>query len=150
MGAKRNYYKRYVDRRIRVRQFICLSAMLLCLGVIFYDSFVNGLPFHYILFSLAGSMLGWLLKKTQNVEWSEEEGRIVSKRNLLGILVLIAVISVRKTLLPKIFSEMAVVFISDALLLFLVGWFAGRRRLLSGAVEEKVFFDFLQQHSSSG
>ena len=150
MGAKRIFYKQYVDKRIRARQLIYLAAMLLCFGFILYDSFVNGLPFHYVLFSLLGSILGELLKKTPNVEWSEKEGRIISNRNLFGLLLLIAVISLRKVVFPKILSEMEVVFISDALLLFLLGWLAGRRRLLSGSVEEKVFSLFLQQHSSSG
>ena len=150
MGAKRCFYKQYVHRRIHAKKLIYLAAVLLCLGIILYDSFANGLPFHYVLFSLMGGMMGGLMRKMQKTAWCEKEGRIVAKKNFFGMLALVAVIAARKALFPIILSEMEVVFISDALLLFLMGWFAGRRRLLSLNVEEKAFSVFLQQHSTSG
>ena len=150
MGAKRNFYKQYVDRRIHAKRLLYLAAMLLCFGIILYDSFVNGLPFHYVLFCFVGSMLGGLLNKTQKVTWCEKEEKIIAKRSFLGMFILIAVISARKALFPKILAEMEVVYISDALLLFLMGWFAVRRRLLSHSVEEKAFSVLLQRNSSSG
>ena len=54
MGAKRNFYKQHVHRRIYTKKLIYLAAVLLCLGIIIYDSFVNGCRFT-MCFSLSSA-----------------------------------------------------------------------------------------------
>lgn len=69
---------------------------------------------------------------------------ITSERNIAGILVVVSVLFLRTFIFPKILVEFNVVFISDALLLILVGWNLGRVHLLSNKIEEMAYTKLME------
>ncbi len=146
MKAKSEYYKKYVDRRVRIRKLIYFIIYLITVCIVLYDSFIKGLPFHYILFFLIGRILSLVLSKTQKVKQREEDNKFTIKWNVTGIFFLVSIISLRIFLFPKILTQLNVVFISDALLLILTGWFMGRSKLLSDKIEEKAFSSFAEHY----
>ena len=50
MTGKKEYYKKYVDKRTRIRKLIYLLILVVAFCIVLYDSFINKLPFHYIVF----------------------------------------------------------------------------------------------------
>ncbi len=148
MKAKNEYYKNYVDGRIRIRKLIYILIFLITFCLVLYDSFIYVLPFHYILFFLIGKLMSLLLKRTQKVEWREVDGKYTVKRNNLGTLTIITIIFLRIFLFSKILTEFNVIFISDALLLVSIGWFIGRVNMLSDAIEDKAFSSFMKNGDS--
>jgi hypothetical protein len=144
MRAKREYYKKYVDGRTRIRRLIYLLILLVSFCIVMYDSFVNDLPFHYILFFFLGRFMSMILKTTHKVRQKETDGRFTVERNLTGFLIIIIVLLLRIFLFPRILTKLNVVFVSDAVFLIVSGWFLGRINMMSDKIEEKVFSIFMQ------
>ncbi|MBN1883797.1 MAG: hypothetical protein JW885_16665 [Deltaproteobacteria bacterium] len=142
--TKRDYYKNHVDRRVRLRKLIYFLIFLTVFGITLYDSFVNTLPFHYILFLLVGRVMAGILNRTLQVKQSEEDSKLTVEWNIAGILIIITVIILRAVVFPRILTQLNVVYVSDAILLIIMGWFLGRIRLLSDKIEEMAFTGFLQ------
>ena len=142
MNGKKDYYTNYVDYKIRIRKLVYFVIFLITFCLVLYDSFMNGLPFHYILFFVIGRIMSLILRKTQKVKWRETDTKFTFERNFSGILIIVTVLILRIFLFPRILTELSIVFISDALLLFVMGWFQGRIKLLSDKIEEKAFSRF--------
>jgi hypothetical protein len=147
MKAKREYYKNYVDGKTRIRKLIYFLIPLIAFCIVLYDSFVNELPFHYILFFFIGRFMSLILKNTQKVKF-REDGKLTINRNFVGLSIIVIVIILRVFLFPRILTELNVVFVSDALFLILIGWFFGRISLLSDKIEEKAFSEFMNNLQS--
>jgi len=47
MKSRRAFYKKYVDKKIRITRAIFSLVCIVMFGIILYDSFVNNLPFYY-------------------------------------------------------------------------------------------------------
>ena len=142
MNGKKDYYTNYVDHKIRIRKLVYFVIFLITFCLVLYDSFMNGLPFHYILFFIVGRFMSLVLVKTHKVKWRETDAKFTVERNFSGILIIVMVIILRIFLFPRILTELNLVFISDALLLLVTGWFQGRIKLLSDKIEEKAFSSF--------
>jgi len=147
MKAKREYYKNYVDGKTRIRKLIYFLIPLIAFCIVLYDSFVNELPFYYILFFFIGGFMSLILKNTQKVKF-REDGKLTINRNFVGLSIIVIVIILRVFLFPRILTELNVVFVSDALFLILIGWFFGRISLLSDKIEEKAFSEFMNNLQS--
>jgi hypothetical protein len=147
MKAKREYYKNYVDGKTRIRKLIYFLIPLIAFCIVLYDSFVNELPFYYILFFFIGRFMSLILKNTQKVKF-REDGKLTINRNFVGLSIIVIVIILRVFLFPRILTELNVVFVSDALFLILIGWFFGRISLLSDKIEEKAFSEFMNNLQS--
>jgi len=142
--SKREYYKDHVDRRVRLRKLIYLVIILTVLGVTLYDSFTHTLPFHYILFFFVGSIMARILTRTLQVTQNETDSSFTVKWNATGVLTIILVVLLRIGLFPEVLTQLNVVYVSDALLLIVMGWFIGRMRLLTRKIEDVAFSDFLR------
>jgi len=92
MKSRRAFYKKYVDKKIRITRAIFSLVCIVMFGIILYDSFVNNLPFYYILFSILGGLVSLFFRKTQKIYWSEEDQKIVRKMNIIGALLLVVII----------------------------------------------------------
>jgi len=143
MRAKTEYYKEYVDKRIRLQKLIYLAMILVVFCIVLYDSFFNTLPFHYILFFLLGKLISALLRKTQKATWDENDNKVIIERSIIGLVFFTLVVLLRALLLPRILNHLHIVFISDALFLTAMGWFSGRIQLISWLVEEHAFSGFI-------
>jgi len=144
MRHKRVYYKDHVDRRVRLRRLIYLLILLTAFGFTLYDSFMHTLPFHYILFIFIGRVMAQIINRTQRVTHKVEDDRYTVEWSVLGIVLVIVVILVRAIVFPRILTELNVIYVSDAILLIVMGWFLGRIQLLSNKIEEIAFSSFLE------
>jgi len=144
MGYKRHFYREHVDRRVRLRKLIYLLILLTVFGITLYDSFVNTLPFHYVLFLLIGGAMALVVSRTQRAMRRETDNVVTVERNILGITIVVAVIVARIVLFPRILTELNVIYVSDAVLLIVMGWLLVRIRILSDKIEEMAFLHYLE------
>lgn len=144
MRHKRVYYKDHVDRRVRLRKLIYLLILLTAFGFTLYDSFMHTLPFHYILFIFIGRVMAQIIDGTQRVTHKKEDNKYTIEWSVIGIVLVIAVILTRAIVFPRILTELNVIYVSDAILLIVIGWLLGRIQLLSAKIEEVAFSDFLK------
>ena len=57
--------KAHTDRKIKISGIIYLSLVLVMLIIVIIDSFQHELPFYYILFFIAGLVIGKLVSMTK-------------------------------------------------------------------------------------
>lgn len=139
MRIFKGYYKKHIDRSIRLRLLIYLLIFIVMFSIVLYDSFVNDLPFHYILFMIPGSVFALIWIRTQKIKRKEGDNKFIVESNLTGIFIIVVVIALRKMVFPDILREMNVIFVSDGLLIIAMGWFLARIKLISEKIEEMVF-----------
>ncbi|MCP4764514.1 MAG: hypothetical protein GY870_22250 [archaeon] len=84
-----------------------------------------------------------ILNKTQKVKQRETDNKFTVEWKITGIIIIVTVIILRIVIFPKFLTQLHVVFISDSLLLIIMGWFLGRIKLLSDKIEEQAFSDFM-------
>ncbi len=142
MSARRAFYRKFVDRKSRLRKLLYLLIFLVLFAAVLFDSFSGDLPFHFVLFFAAGRLLSLLLSRGQIARWDERNRRFVVERNIAGWLVIVAVILARFFVVPEILTQFQVVPTSDAVFLILMGWYFGRIRQLSAQIEEHVFTSY--------
>jgi cobalamin biosynthesis protein CobD/CbiB len=126
---------------------IYLAVFLILLSLVLRDSFAGQVPFHYVLFFPVGRILTLLLRRTQAANWNESKRKIEVQRSLAGWILILGVVLARIFVLPQLLTELHVALVSDAIMLFLMGWFFGRIRQLSAHIEEHAFARFIEFNS---
>ena len=143
MKSRRAFYKKHVAKSIRVMMAMFIVSYLVTFGVVLYDSFVHHLPFHYILFFLAGIVISLLYRAIQKLHWNEEEQKIIRKRDVIGLVfsigLFVVLMVVRRFVLPEVFRTFNVIYVSDAIFLTMMGIFFGRTHTIAKQIEEIVF-----------
>ena len=147
MNHRRQYYLKYVDRRVRLRKLIYFLIFAILLSIVIYDSHQHNLPFHYILYMMLGIAMSELLARTQKAERRYSDNKLTVKYNISSILIIIMVIVLRRFVFPKVLSQFNVIYISDAVLLIVMGWFLGRIQILSKQIENEVFVDYIKKNT---
>ena len=127
-----------------MRKLIYLLIFLILFGIVLYDSFYHDLPFHYVMYIFFGLFISRLLVKTQKAERSLIDNKFTVQYNLLSLMVILVVIVLRIYVFPKVLSQFNVIFISDAVLIIMMGWFLGRIKLLSEQIESEVFLNYIK------
>lgn len=123
---KRQFYKDYMDRKLRVTNRLLMAMIAFMFVSVIYDSFVHDLPFYYILFTVGGLLLGRVFLLTRNVRLREEDRIITQEYGIVGLVFLTLVLIFRFFVGDYIYAEFNVVYISDALYLTFIGFYFER------------------------
>jgi uncharacterized membrane protein len=108
-------------------------------SIILYDSFTHGLPFHYILFSLAGALAGKIYHITNNVHFNKEEEIIELETGISAIIVTIITLFLRFFAGKWALTTLHVVWYSDALYLFFIGIYIEKIVVMKKQIDELVY-----------
>jgi hypothetical protein len=104
-----------------------------------YDSFVNNLPFYYVIFFIIGFFISISYLKTQKITWDDKQQKFVKKKSIFGFILIVLLVILRLFVLPEVFAEYNIIFITDAILLLTVGIFAGRVHFTGRQIEYMTF-----------
>ena len=79
MKRKQNQ-RAHTSAKVRVSQWINVGLILFMFSIVIYDSFVHNLPFYYILFILAGLLIGQLERSSV----TQKTARLTVKSRTIG------------------------------------------------------------------
>jgi hypothetical protein len=139
MESRRTYYEEHVDKTILISRAIFIIAGLVLFSIIMYDSFVNNLPFYYVIFFIIGFFISISYLKTQKITWDDKQQKFVKKKSIFGFILIVSLVILRLFVLPEVFAEYNIIFITDAILLLTVGIFAGRVHFTGRQIEYMTF-----------
>ena len=139
MKARHQFYSRYVDNKIRRNRIIQNVLILGMFGIVLHDSFVHGLPFHYVLYAIAGVFVGRIYRHTNKVRYSEEDETIREQGSVAGIVIAVIVLSTRFFAGAWVLEEFHVIYFSDALYLFFIGMHYSRVHSSARQIDEMVY-----------
>lgn len=121
MSFKYKEIKKRTDSSLKRTDFIIRVSIVFMLGLVLYDSFFIGVPFHYLLFYFFGLFIGKVFRLSHKVFINKETGILYLNTNWLSILLIISFIILRFVLGKTILESIHVSMVSDALYLFFIG-----------------------------
>ena len=113
--------------------------VLFMFASVLYDSFVHDLPFYYVLFTIGGMILGRLFQMTRTIRLKEEEKVITQEFGLVSVVLLILVLIFKNYAGERVFQDLNVIYFSDALYLFFIGFYFERIYDSQKKVEELTY-----------
>ena len=113
--------------------------ILVMFGFVLHDSYVHGLPFHYILFTLAGIFVGKIYHVSSKVHFNKEEGIIESELGLFAVVVMLLTFFVRYYGGNWALKQFHIVWYSDALYLFFIGLYIEKIIVMKKQIDELVY-----------
>lgn len=142
MKAGKENIKKYSDKGIKRSNLIIRATILILSCVVLYDSFKYNIPFYYILFLLAGSLIGRIFKLSHHVEFDENEVQLKLRSNHWAIFFLLLLLLVRFIIGPYVLNALHFVDPSDALLLFFIGVYHSKLHVIIKQIDN-LFYRFL-------
>ncbi len=140
---KRNEYRRaHTSDKVKIIRWINIALMIFMFGIVMYDSFVHNLPFYYILFIVAGVVVGHFVSKTQKLSVNNEHGIFTYELRPIGIIITIALLGVRFFVGETMLEKVSVVWTTDALYLFFAGIYYSKIRNVIMQIDEHVYSYF--------
>jgi len=113
--------------------------ILMMFGFVLHDSYAHSLPFHYILFTLAGIIVGKIYHVSSKVHFNKEEEIIESELGLFAIIVTLITLFVRFYGGNWALKLLHIVWYSDALYLFFIGLYIEKIIVMKKQIDELVY-----------
>jgi hypothetical protein len=107
-----------------------------------YDSLRYEIPFYYILFFIAGTIIGQFFMVSHRVWFNKSNQNLVLQTNALSAIFLVILIALRFIVGPMVLKAMDFVWVSDALLLFFVGIYRSKWQVIIKQIDD-MFYSIL-------
>ena len=134
-------YKKYADKKIRIKAVFFILMSFVLLGVVIVDSFRVKLPFHYILFFIFGLLVSAVINYYSKFSWDDVNSQLTANMNYFVLLFLGAWSLGEYFLFPAMLQKIHIVYIKSALLLVSSGMYYGRMIFMWKSIRAKLFTD---------
>lgn len=142
--------KQYFNKKIRANGRIYAVVILIMFGIVMYDSFRNDLPFHYILYAIAGILTGRIYYYTREILFDENTSRITYRSNPAGIIIGIVLLVLRFYAGNIILEAFNVMWITDAVYLFFIGVYLSKLKTMIKQIDDKLFAYLYEREKNRG
>ena len=134
-------YKKYADKKIRIKAIFFILISFALLGIVIVDSFRVNLPFHYILFFILGLLVSFAINHYSKFAWDDVNSKITSPMNYFVLIFLIVWALGEYFLFPVMLQKLQVVHFKSALLLTSSGLYYGRMIFMWKSIRQHLFTD---------
>lgn len=123
-----------------------MILLLIMFIIVIVDSFKHDLPFYYVLYGIAGLIIGRFVSLTQKVILVEELGTLTLKVRPIGFVVTILLLLFRFFAGRIIFEHYNVVWVTDAVYLLFIGIYFAKVKEMFKQIDENVYdYFFMNQ-----
>ena len=134
-------YKKYTDKKIRLKAIFFILMSFALLVVVIVDSFRVELPFHYILFFIFGLLVSAVINYYSKFSWDDVNSQLTANMNYFVLLFLGAWSLGEYFLFPAMLQKIHIVYIKSALLLVSSGMYYGRMIFMWKSIRAQLFTD---------
>ena len=139
MKQRKRFQKEHTDEKLKIFKRINISLILIMIVIVLHDSFVHNLPFYYILFVIAGLIIGRVVSFSQKVTKKEEEELLTLAVSPIGIIITILLLVFRIFAAKIILEQFNVVWAADAVYLLFIGIYYSRLKNIFSQIDERVY-----------
>ncbi len=107
--------------------------------MVIHNSFVNELPFYYILFLIGGLIIGRFVASAQKFSVNEDAETLTIERNPLAIAITLILLVIRFFAGKLILEEFNIVWVADALYLLFIGIYYSNIKRIIREIDERVY-----------
>jgi len=134
-------YKKYADKKIRIKAAFFILISFVLLGFVIVDSFRINLPFHYILFFILGLLISFAINHYSKFAWDDVNSKITAQMNYFVLLFLVVWSLCEYFLFPVMLQKINIIYIKSALLLTSSGLYYGRMIFMWKSIRQHLFTD---------
>lgn len=139
MNIKKEVYKKSADKKI-IRTNLFIRFITFGMGVVvMYDSFIHNIPLYYILFVLAGWLVGKLFFFTHKIVQKENTSKITLKSNRWSIALLLLMFVFRFFIGKQFLESFNTIWASDGILLLFIGIYHSKWNTLVKQMDELYY-----------
>lgn len=132
----------HTDRKIKISGIIYLSLVLVMLIIVIIDSFQHELPFYYILFFIAGLVIGKLISMTQKVVMVDDSQILSLKVKPIGMIITLLLLIFRFFAGKFILEGFNVVWATHAIYLLFIGIYFAKEQAVLKQIDEHIYTYF--------
>ena len=122
-----------------MRKLLIGIVKLVMILIVLHDSFVHNLPFYYILFVIAGLIIGRVVSFSQKVTKKEKEELLTLAVNPIGIIITILLLVFRIFAAKIILEQFNVVWAANAVYLLFIGIYYSILKNIFSQIDERVY-----------
>lgn len=135
------FYKKYTDKKIRLKAAFFILMSFALLGIVIIDSFRTHLPFHYILFFILGLLISVIINHYSKVSWDDVNSQVTANMNYFVLLFLVGWFLCEYFLFPTLLQKINIIHIKNAILLTSSGMYYGRIIFMWKSIRAQLFTD---------
>jgi hypothetical protein len=140
--AKEKYISGLSDKRIKKTSLFIRIITITMFLIVIYDSLRYNIPFYYILFLIAGTIVGQLFMVSHRVWFNKLNQNLILQTNAWSVVIMIILIAMRFIVGPMVLKALHFVWVSDALLLFFVGIYRSKWQVIIKQIDD-IFYRLL-------
>lgn len=144
MKHKSNFRKNHLDKKIKISSRIMNTLILVMFGIVIHDSYIHVLPFHHILYTVAGIFVGHLLAFSQKVVVADEQQKLRLEVHPIGKILTVLLLVVRFFAGELILEEFNAIWITDAIYLFFIGIYLSKVKNINYQIDDKMYAFFMK------
>lgn len=134
-------YKKYADKKIRIKAIFFILLSFVLLGIVIVDSFRVNLPFHYIIFFILGLLVSFAINHYSKFAWDDINSKITSPMNYFVLIFLLVWAMGEYFLFPVILQKLQIIHFKSALFLTASGLYYGRMIFMWKSIRQHLFTD---------
>ena len=139
MRAKEKYISSIADKRIKKTSLFIRIITITMFLIVMYDSLSYDIPFYYILFLIAGVIVGQLFMVSHRVWFNKSNQNLILKTNTWSVIIVVILIAMRFIVGPMVLKALHFVWVSDALLLFFVGIYRSKWQVIVKQIDDMFY-----------
>jgi len=139
MKKRKEFHKKHADKKIKIMAWISIALLITLFLNVIRDSLVHALPFYYVLYAIAGIMVGRFVGLTQTIELLEDKKVFTIKVKPIGIIISILLLGLRYFAGRVILEGFNVVWAIDGVYLFFIGINYSKLHGIINRIDEHVY-----------
>lgn len=142
MKRSKQFKRKHTDKKIKITGRAYFLLIIFMFIVVIHDSFVHELPFYYILYALAGLLIGKFVALTQKVMIVKDTNTLTLRVKPIGVVITVLPLIMRFFAGRMILEEFNVVWATDGVYLLFIGIFFAKVKDMFKQIDEQVY-DYL-------
>ena len=139
MKNEKTHRKEHISKKVKVLRKIYLWLILLMFCIVLYDSFMHELPFYYVLFFIAGIIIGRLVSTFSEFYIQEDEKIFTIRSTPTGIVIILLLLLIRFFIGKIMLTQFNIIWTADALYLFFIGIYSAKVRNMLRQLDKQVY-----------
>ena len=120
----KNFLKYKTTKKIKIMLTAFFAVSLILMWIIINDFINYEIPFYYIFFIFIWLAISFIFKKDKTIKWDKNLEKVIKSTEISTFIIIISIILIRKIVLPEIFIELHLDFITTITLIITLWFFS--------------------------
>jgi len=120
----KSFLKNKITKKIKIMLTAFSLVSIILLWIIINDFINHNIPIYYILFIFIWFAISFIFKKDKTIKWDKDLEKVIKTTEISTFFIIITIIWIRKFVLPEIFIELHLDYITTITLIITLWFFS--------------------------